>query len=222
VVAAVVAAVSCLVTVALFLHVVPPRSFEPPLLSAPPPLPESASPLVLPDAGPEGRVELRTPPLAATGPGNVGVRLATYARAPRATVTLEPRDDAGRPLGRCRFPPTGYTDNGLVVCRVERGEDVRSLVVAAEGADGPIAVYAALAAGVLRGGAQYGDPPRRGRADQVRAAWDRLAVTRPRAFGPLPVGLLLTAGLGLLGWAAWCLRRVPPPVPAARRHGGPS
>lgn len=202
------------VTAGLFLHVVPPRSVEPALLSGPPRLPESASLVVRPGRT-EGRAELVTPAFPSAPESQVGVRLATYTRPPSATVVLEAHDASGGLLNRCSFPPAGYSDNALVVCPTAHVEAVRTVVVSAENATDPLAVYAALDAGVLRGGGLYATPPPGGRAEELRAAWSRLAVTRPRGFGPVAVGLYLTASLGALGLAAVLVGRVSGPGDAS-------
>ncbi len=205
--ALVVVLLSCLVTAALFVRVLPPRAVGPPQLSGEPPLPEQASPIVR-EGATEGRLELVPPRFAAAPRSAVGVRLATYTETPSATVTLEARGEDGTRLGRCTFPPTSYADNGLVTCPVAASERVRTLVVSARGATGPVAVYAALDAGVLRGGRLYSVAPPDDRS-RLEAAWDRLAVTRPTPFAPAAIGLYLTAGLAALGWAAVRLARLP-------------
>jgi len=207
---ALVTAASLAVVLGLFAHAVPPRSFEPALLSPPPPLPESPSLLVRPGAS-SGRVVLATAPTEARfADARVGVRVATYLQPASATLRLEARAADGRVVAACTVPPEAYGDLSIVTCPAEDTADLRTLTVEAAGGRGPLAVYAALDAGTLEGGGVYSDPPSRALSDQIEAAVDRLAVTRPTLLGPFVVGVALTAGLALLGLALAALRRVPP------------
>jgi hypothetical protein len=84
------------------------------------------------------RFEVRATRVA--GPGYVQLQVATYLKAPENTMVLAVLGRGGGRVARCVFPPSSYTDNGRLKCRLSDTSRVRGLIVTRRGT-AKIAVY---------------------------------------------------------------------------------
>jgi hypothetical protein len=210
--AVVVAAVAVAVPVLLVARAVPPRTVSE-LVATPTDYfpvmpvtfnqkyPVSAIPLEQAKNGTQ-HLEVDTPPFPKLpGPVRLEVRVATYLLRPAQAIHLALLGPRGKPIGSCSFPPSGYHDNSILECPVNRPERLRHIVMTA---DGPpkLALYAATNGTQLIAGALVRQRHLDSLGARLRVLGRRLGVLRPPLFSPIALFVLLALGTALLG-AAW-------------------
>ena len=114
-----------------------------PLIDAAPPRAASAPHELVVRGASRGRARLATPRFPDVRGARVAVSAVVGTADPTVRFRLEPRDARGRALASCRLTPSDYRvddvrQSALLACPVSRASRVRTLEVAAAGANGPV------------------------------------------------------------------------------------
>jgi len=165
--------------------------------------PVAAVPLASTKTGSQ-RLEVDTPHFPDLRGTRVELAVATYLRQPTQTIQIALLGPGGERLGSCRIPPSGYHDNAIVTCPVERPARLRRVVVTVNG-QAPLGVYAAKEKGRLVAGALVRERRLGGLGARVRVLREWLGVLRPAFLTPAALFVLLALSIALLGAAVLTL-----------------